>query len=115
MNLKHLIQFKKQLEKNRKIILQKIERLQKMPDFGNDVDSGDEESDETEEFGTQLSIAQTYKERLADIDIALRKIDKKKYGICENCGKEIPLDVLKIAPESRLCKECKKRLMSSKT
>ena len=79
-----------------------------MPDFGNDIDSGDEEADETEEFGTQLSIAQNYKEHLADVDVALNKIKKKKYGICEKCGKKISLDVLKIAPESKLCKECKK-------
>lgn len=80
-----------------------------MPDFGSDTDSGDEEADETEEFGTQLSIAQTYKEHLADVDVALKKIEKKKYGICEKCGGKISLDILEIAPESRLCQECKKK------
>jgi len=79
-----------------------------MPDFGDDIDSGDEEADETEEFGNQLSISQTYKEHLADVDTALEKMKKKKYGICERCGKKISLDVLKAAPESRLCKKCKK-------
>jgi len=79
-----------------------------VPDFGSDVDSGEEESDESEEFGNQMAVAQEYKKRLADIDKALEKIEKKKYGICEKCGKEISLDVLEAAPESKLCKECKK-------
>jgi RNA polymerase-binding protein DksA len=109
MNIKFLSQFKNWLEKTRKDIQNKIKRLYKVPDFGSDVDSGEEESDESEEFSTQLSIAQTYKERLADIDTALGKIEKKKYGICEKCGKKISLDVLKITPESRLCKQCKKK------
>jgi len=110
MDIKFLSQFKNWLEKTRKDVQNKIKSLYKVPDFGSDVDSGEEESDESEEFGTQLSIAQTYKERLADIDTALGKIEKKKYGICEKCGKKISLDVLKVAPESRLCKECKKKL-----
>ncbi|PIY58866.1 hypothetical protein COY97_01965 [Candidatus Wolfebacteria bacterium CG_4_10_14_0_8_um_filter_39_64] len=37
-------------------------------------------------------------------------MEKKKYGVCEKCGKKISLDILKLAPESRLCKECKKKL-----
>lgn len=101
--------FKNQLVRLKKGIENKIKKLYKVPDFGTDVDSGEEESDESEEFGTQLSIAQTYKERLADVEAALRKIEKRKYGICEKCGKKISLDVLKVAPESRLCKECKKK------
>jgi len=79
-----------------------------VPEFGSDVDSGDEEADEAEEFGTQLSIAQVLKERLADIELALKKIEEGKYGICEKCGGKISLDVLKAVPESRLCKKCKK-------
>jgi DnaK suppressor protein len=109
INFEFLTQFKKWLEKHRKEIEKKLKKFRKVPDFGDDVDSGDEEADETEEFGAQLAIAQKYKEHLADIDEALRKIEKKKYGICEKCGKKISLDVLKAVPESRLCKDCKKR------
>ena len=108
MELKILTQFKNQLARIKRGIEKRLKKLLKMPDFGNDIDSGDEEADETEEFGTQLSIAQNYKEHLADVDVALNKIEKRKYGVCEKCGKKISLDVLKIAPESKLCKECKK-------
>jgi len=109
MNLKFLSQFKNRLVLLKRSIETKIKKLYKAPEFGNDVDSGDEESEETEEFGKQLSIAHEYKEHLADVDSALQRIEKKKYGICEKCGKQISLDVLEVAPQSRLCKECKKK------
>jgi len=108
MDLNFLTQFKNQLIRLKKGIEKKIKSLYKVPEFGSDVDSGDEEADEAEEFGTQLSIAQVLKERLADIELALKKIEEGKYGICEKCGGKISLDVLKAVPESRLCKKCKK-------
>lgn len=110
MNLTFLTQFKNQLIRIKRGIEKKIKSLYRVPEFGSDVDSGDEETNESEEFGAQLSIAQTYKEHLADVDVALKKIKEKKYGICEKCGKKISVDVLRAVPESRLCKECKKKL-----
>jgi len=103
-----LTKFKNQLIRLKNFLEDRVKKLQKVPDFGDDIDSGDEEAEETEEFGTQLSIAQNYKEKLADINTALDKIKKHKYGICERCGKQISADVLEVVPESRLCKECKK-------
>ncbi len=108
MDIQLLEKFKNQLVRLKGFLMDRVKNLQKVPEFGNDVDSGDEETDETEEFGTQLSIAQNYKEKLADIDTALDKIKKHKYGICERCGKPISKDVLEAAPESKFCKECKK-------
>ncbi|MEK7162717.1 MAG: TraR/DksA family transcriptional regulator [Patescibacteria group bacterium] len=106
MEFKILTKFKNQLAGIKKEIEKKIKSLYKTPDFGDEVDS-DEESDETTEFDKQLSIAQTYKERLTNVDSALNKIDEGKYGICGKCGAEISLDVLEASPESRLCKKCK--------
>ncbi len=108
MNMQFLTKFKNQLISLRDFLEGRVKNLQKVPDFGDDVDSGDEESEETEGFGTQLSIAQNYKEKLANVDTALDKMEKHKYGVCEKCGKQISLDVLEAVPESRLCKECKK-------
>ena len=108
MDIQLLTKFKNQLTRLRSFLEDRIKKLQKAPEFGDDVDSGDEETDETEEFGTQLSIAQNYKEKLANVDSALEKMKKQEYGICERCGKKISADVLEAAPESRLCKACKK-------
>ncbi len=77
-------------------------------DFGSDIDNGDEETDETEEFGNYLSIKKTQDSRLDQINRALEKIKKGVYGICEKCGKPIEQRILDIDPESLLCKNCKR-------
>lgn len=79
-------------------------------DFGSDVDHGEEESDEAEEIITNQGIKATLKNRLRNINWALQKFITGKYGKCENCGKEISLELLKIDPESGLCKDCKSKL-----
>lgn len=109
MDIKLLSKFKKRLIKIKKEIEKELKEFYKSPNFGDDVDP-DEETSETQEIDKQLSLAQTYKARLMNIDSALCKIDEEKYDICEKCGVEISLDVLKEVPESRLCKKCKKEI-----
>lgn len=46
--------------------------------------------------------------RLKDITLALQKIKKGIYGICERCGKQIPIARLKLMSEARRCIECEK-------
>ena len=100
--------FKKKLEEERRQIELEIKNLEKVPDFGSEIaDPNDEESDEAEEFGNNLSIREPLKERLKDIQDALRKITDHTYGRCEKCGEEIESELLKINPESRLCRKCK--------
>ena len=43
------------------------------------------------------------------IDYVLQRIDSGKYGICEDCGKQIPPARLKAVPFAFLCVECKQR------
>jgi DnaK suppressor protein len=47
------------------------------------------------------------------IDIAINKILVGEYGICENCGDEIPLRRLKALPWTRLCIDCARDLERS--
>src|SRR5581483_862566 len=100
-------EFKKKLEQERKLVLAEIKESEKPSTFGNDIDSGDEDTDEAEEFSNQLAIAHDLKNRLSEIDIALGKVQTGNYGMCENCGKQIEDEVLEISPESRFCKQCK--------
>ncbi len=101
--------FKKILEKTRDTIKGQIKRLNIMPDRGIDRAALEEEADQEEEFVNQQSAAHTLKERLADIDLSLVNMRKGKYGICSKCGKQISAKLLKIAPESKLCQDCKKK------
>ena len=42
-----------------------------------------------------------------EIDFALVGIEKKMYGMCENCGQAIPKARLRVLPYARLCVACK--------
>ena len=46
------------------------------------------------------------RKRLHRLTAALPRIERSDYGICEECEEEIPLERLKIAPESRYCIAC---------
>ena len=85
---------------------EKLDKLTKV-DFGDDIASGEQESDEVEEIAANIPLLNTFRDRLADIDKALGKIETGSYGICESCGNEISTDLLEVDPESKLCKICK--------
>jgi DnaK suppressor protein len=105
-----MVKLRAQLERAKNDIMVEIENLSEfdgVKDFGSDVDHFEEEADEAEEYGNQLSVIQALKERLNDIEHALSKFTNGSYGICENCREEIDAETLFAAPESRLCRNCK--------
>lgn len=67
----------------------------------------EEAADEVEEYSNRLSVEFSLETRLRDINSALERIKKGKYGLCEKCGKPIPQTRLKVVPEARTCKKCK--------
>ena len=54
-----------------------------------------------------MSIAQGEAKEIEQIDNALKKIKKGKYGICENCAKSINKQRLMAIPFVNLCIKCK--------
>jgi len=80
--------------------------------FGNS-DSGsaslERQADEVEEYSTRLPIEHNLELKLQDIDVALEKIKKGKYGACEQCKKAIPTERLLIYPTARFCLDCQKK------
>jgi RNA polymerase-binding transcription factor len=46
---------------------------------------------------------------LADIDAALKRIDVGTYGVCVNCGAQIPPERLEAMPWATLCIDCKRK------
>ena len=107
MNQDQLKEYKIKLEKEREMVAGEIARDEKPVDFGSDIDHDDEATDKSEEVGDQIAAAQSLKERLNEINIALEKIQNGMYGVCEKCGKIIEVEILSIDPESRFCKSCK--------
>lgn len=66
-------------------------------------------ADEIEEYEALLPVEYTLEIKLQNINLALEKIKKRKYGICEKCGKEISIERLKVFPEARVCSKCLKK------
>ncbi len=100
-------EIRKKLEQSRKEIEEELEQFKASLDFGDETDHMEEESDESEEMGTFLSIKKLQDARLEAIDRALEKIKNGTYGFCERCGKPIEKEIVNIDPESALCKNCK--------
>lgn len=44
--------------------------------------------------------------RIGAIDNALERWEKGEYGICEHCGKEIPMERLETIPYTTVCTQC---------
>lgn len=107
------IDIKKYEEQLKKALAEIGGEIKKIPDaeeMGSDSEGElmEEEADEAEEDHKNAGEKEAFKSRRADIELALAKIKKGTYGVCEKCGKAIGEDVLKVVPESRWCKACKK-------
>jgi DnaK suppressor protein len=114
-------ELKKQLEKEKENIEKQLEKFAtkdeklkgdwdtRFPRFnGRETGSAalEQAADEVEEYSTLLSIEHSLELRLKNINLALEKIKTGKYGICEKCGKEIPIKRLKAFPEAKTCAKC---------
>jgi DnaK suppressor protein len=53
------------------------------------------------------SIIERAEEQLAQIDSALARLDDGRYGICIECGEEIPIERLQAIPSAIYCVACK--------
>lgn len=108
LNEKQLQELKEVLEKEAGELEAQLSSVSKTKDFGSDVETDfSQEADEAEEFANNLGLQDTLKERLQNIEEALDKMSRGEYGKCENCGKDISFELLKVNPESKLCKDCK--------
>ena len=55
------------------------------------------------------------KEEIGEIELALTKMSSDRYGICELCGKSIPIKRLKVLPATRLCRNCAQKYEALQT
>jgi len=75
----------------------------RFPKFDDDIEGA---ADEVAEYTTRLPVEFSLETRLRDINLALEKIAKGKYGRCEKCGQEIEEKRLEIYPAARFCMKC---------
>jgi len=58
------------------------------------------------EYAKELSIEQNTADLLHKVDHALERVAAGVYGLCESCGKSIPLERLDVLPYATLCVAC---------
>jgi len=113
MEKKLIDELKKKLEAEKKSLKEELESFaSEDPKLKHNWDTKypnredgdkDEEADEVQEYDNKLSLEYSMELKLKDVDNALEKIAKGKYGICENCGKEIGKERLLACPEAKFC------------
>ncbi len=107
---------KKDMEKFRKILLEKRDDLLKVvkakkeqdlteAEIGDEIDTASQTSEK------ELLFEQTDNEKimLDAIEAALRRIETGKFGMCESCGKDIKEGRLKAIPWVRYCIDCQNK------
>jgi len=52
------------------------------------------------------SLSETERMRLNAVEAALKRVDEGSYGMCQACGKPIPLRRLEALPFAKLCVQC---------
>ncbi len=75
----------------------------KFPKFDDDIEGA---ADEVAEYATRLPVEFSLETRLHDVNLALEKIAKGKYGKCDKCGQEIEKERLEVHPAARFCMKC---------
>jgi DnaK suppressor protein len=50
---------------------------------------------------------------IADIDRALERIERRSYGLCDDCDRAIPLERLEAIPMALTCIECQSKAESA--
>jgi len=121
MNKKLLQQLKEKLKKEKEITEKELRRFARedeklkgdwdtrFPHFNGETggSSLEKAADEVEEYEALLPIEFNLEKKLQDINLALEKIKREEYGICEKCKKPISDERLEVFPAARTCKKCK--------
>jgi DnaK suppressor protein len=101
---------KKLLEAKDQIIRKMSQTYSQSKEVETDVaqDLADKaESSYTKEF--LLSLTDSERQQLLQIDEALRALDKGTYGLCQNCGQPITKKRLEVLPWAVLCIDCQQK------
>jgi DnaK suppressor protein len=93
------------------VVKRKGEIMKEVQDLENRWEEAAEPQIEVEERAQAIELTESYtplddieRKQLQEIDLALKKMDSGRYGICESCGKAIAMNRLKVVPWARYCR-----------
>lgn len=67
---------------------------------------------DTMEWEMEFLLAHQEGEQLLAVDESLRRLYKEpeRFGVCDNCGREISVERLQVVPSAKLCVDCKRSI-----
>ncbi len=118
MDAKTLNFFKEKLERNREEAIKTLDKIWdtelegSLREYTKELSIYDNHpadiGSETYERDKNIALKKQKMHSIAQMDRALDRIEKGKYGICAYCGVMIAKERLKVQPEAELCTECSK-------
>ena len=114
METAELTHFQQLLEEQQEALRRQLMDMGADPDAdsleGMDFDFGFADSAQsTAERNKVLAVVERLRENLHDVDLALSKVAKGTYGVCERCGNPISPERLEAIPYARLDVGCKQK------
>lgn len=106
------------LVRHRQLLLDELATTDEALDRVRAIRTGGQDDDEHDPDGAPLSgewsrlesNRQATRDRLAEVDRALADLALGSYGICIECGRDIPAGRLEVLPATRYCVDCSRRL-----
>lgn len=108
--------FKGKLLEEKKKVLNIIDKMNNMEEFGSMDEYYTELSfydNHPADLGTEMFMMEHDKglmnkleNTLYEIDISIEDLESEKYGFCTNCGKKISYERLELIPYLKLCVDC---------
>lgn len=106
-----LIKQKKILNKQLEYLENQYKMTRSFPEYGT---SEDENAQEVEKIQENLGLQRNIKNVIRDTKVAIKKIEKGKYGECESCKGKIEPGRLKAFPAASLCVTCASKIFPKK-
>ena len=110
-----LLRQRRELNARRRSYREQVERLaaaaeelaqaEQAPDLGDEQGFGEADPISVER-DRLLSLRALSRQRLDDIDAAVRRLDAGAYGACRSCRRPIPVVRLEAVPEATQCVSC---------
>jgi len=106
MNDEFLQKIKERLLKDKERLTNELSKT----DFEDVGDEDGENAYEVAQYSDKLSLEDTLKKALRDVESSLTRVEQGTYGTCKYCNEEIDEKRIKARPTSSACIKCKKTL-----
>ena len=99
---------KKSIKSELAALVNKLQTLQKelKPLRKSCANDNAEYSSLCDDYNIRYKEAENLQKRISSLQKALLMIDEEEYGVCKECGEEIPFARLELVPNSSLCVRC---------